>query len=76
MSKMKMPGFTAEASLFKASEYYHKTGMGIPGESMIQPAFGGTGCYSTCANWCDGDPDCLHCCRCVCNGGTPSRCCF
>jgi hypothetical protein len=70
MSKIKMPGFTAEASLFKASEYYHKIGMGIPGESMIQPA------SLSCDRLCHGDPDCEDCCECIRRGGKPRQCCW
>ncbi len=65
---MNLPGFTAEASLFKASEYYHKTRTTLPGKGMIQPAFWRGGCFKFCADQCD-DSYCMRSCICRCLGG-------
>jgi hypothetical protein len=65
---MNIPGFTAEASLFKVSEYYHKIGTDIPGDGTIQPAFWRGGCIKFCADQCH-NWDCMRSCICRCSGG-------
>jgi hypothetical protein len=34
------------------------------------------GSVSSCVKSCNGDEGCIHCCRCVAAGGSPTTCCF
>jgi len=67
---MTLPGFKAEASLYKMSESYRGAGGPVPSGGAVRPAI------SSCRQICQGDPDCLQCCLCIRRGGHPRQCCF
>ena len=67
---MKIPGFNAEASLYRTSRSYDVAGSLELSAGTVQPAF------SSCWQVCQGDPDCLQCCLCIRRGGHPWNCCF
>ncbi len=83
---MNIPGFNAEASLYRASGgHYHVAGslnqsaptiqpaltpIQMPKAPMVRPPRGG--CWAICG----GDPDCIDCCECLRHGGHPWECCF
>jgi hypothetical protein len=68
---MNMPGFNAEASLYKTSQSYHVAGsLDLPART-VQPAFGGP--RLSCVQICEGDSECVACCKCRRAGGG-SRC--
>jgi hypothetical protein len=62
---MKMPGFTAEASLYKIDEYYHGILIAPIDDMQVLPQFpchqvclitcGPKGCHKKC-HWVCGDP--------------------
>ena len=67
---MKIPGFTAEASLYKAKEPYQANGMGFGAEGAVKPAGRGFPC-SMCPDICAGGSGiCDRWCACACRGGT------
>ncbi len=74
---MRMPGFTAEASLYEASRWYGAAGSFGQSEGTAQPAFPfrRASCWAICAG--NPDPDaCVYCCECIRRGGHPWQCCF
>ena len=68
---MSMPGFNAEAAIYKSRQFYEMVGGFDLPASSVQPALG-----SSCWRACQGDPDCIECCLCVHRGGHPRECCF
>jgi len=68
---MKMPGFTADSSLYQPTQAYRTAGALGQVSDTVQPAS-----LATCLRWCHGDPDCIHCCVCISRGGSPRHCCF
>jgi hypothetical protein len=69
---MGIPGFTAALSLASgAREGNMAAEWGRVPE--VVPAILST---ISCVKMCDGDPDCIYCCRCVRAGGHPSHCCL
>jgi hypothetical protein len=71
---MTIPGFTAEASLFKGvdprpSRFRYELACVASG---VQPALARTSCFSTCDQICEGDiiGACMPWCLCRCHGGT------
>jgi hypothetical protein len=81
---MNMPGFTAEASVYKVKGHYHTTnipneGGGVSeGVRLAQMPFchrGRANCVLDCEARCDDDP--YYCginCRCCCSGRPPFTC--
>ena len=72
---MHTPVFTAEASLYRtrglygaADAYRDRLNAG-----NVEPA---SASARNCIKICEGDPDCLYCCRCLAAGGKASHCCF
>jgi hypothetical protein len=72
---MRMPGFNGDASLYQTSRSYRAAGGLDRSVGTIRPVVLSTA-LSSCISYCDGDPDCIFCCRCVSRGGHPSHCCF
>ena len=70
---MSMPGFTAEASLFKGivsmTSRFRRDLMSVA--SGVQPALRKPSCFSMCDQICEGDiiGACLPWCLCTCRGG-------
>jgi hypothetical protein len=68
---MNIPGFTAEASLYRKIERYRMAGAHAQADGAIQPAQRGN-CYWDCmANCTDLDYYCSVNCNCFCRGGPP-----
>jgi hypothetical protein len=66
---MKLPEFTAEASLYKTKELYRPNGILFGGEGAVKPARGGFPC-SMCDDICAGGTSiCDRWCACACRGG-------
>ncbi len=73
---MKLPGFTADVSLYTTEERYQTVKMTSQVEGAIQPAlFRGRGCMPNCIAQCQDDPFCYDNCRCICFGH-PGRTCW
>lgn len=54
MSTMHMPGFTAEASVYRTSQQYSMTEAHAPAGEAIRPAsFLDRRCYAACRSTCD-----------------------
>ena len=53
-NKKNLPGFTAEASLYKTSEHYHTIGTGTFVDGAIHPAVRDPECVDNCAIKCAG----------------------
>ncbi len=75
---MNMPGFTAEATLYRESGQYRTAGAHTRADGAIQPAiyrnYWYDRCYEDCWATCTDDPwYCDHNCDCFCKGGPP-RC--
>jgi hypothetical protein len=65
---MKIPGFTAEASLYTTEERYHMVQIISQAEGAIKPAQIIGGCMSRCMRSCGDDDFCYYDCRCICSG--------
>jgi len=76
---MNMPGFTAEASLYKTSRHYSMAGTVDQSSGTIYPAIlRGANCFRNCLNsLCvrEDDPYCYDNCQCICHG-IPGRTCW
>ena len=75
---MKIPGFTAETSVYAPHNRYRATMLGRGANTAVALAaaprqfFPGTNCYRNCLNSCDDDPYfCEVNCHCYCRGGPP-----
>ncbi len=72
---MNVPGFTAEASLYRTSRHYHIGRTAIHAEGTIQPAIRNPRCMEDCLDMCNSDPnlyefnDCNEACACACSSG-------
>ena len=53
MSTMHMPGFTAEASVYRTSRQYLMTEAPAQAGGTIHPAFLDRRCYTACRSTCD-----------------------
>jgi hypothetical protein len=72
MSTTHIPGFTAQASLYRATEYYQQGARSnfIQAGGVIEPAKRGFPC-SMCDDICAGGTGiCDRWCACACRGGT------
>jgi hypothetical protein len=71
---MNIPGFTAEASLYRDSGQYQMAGAHTHADGAIQPAISRSNCYWDCMASCDDLAYyCSVNCSCFCKGGPP-RC--
>jgi hypothetical protein len=71
----RIPGFTAEKALEQRMSLSYTGFVQSSAEgSFVEPTFSIR--WSSCNSICQGDPDCIQCCRCVRAGGHPSSCCF
>ena len=67
---MNLPGFKAEASLYKTKELYRANRIGFGAEGAVKPASKGFPC-SMCHHICAGGSIiCDRWCACACRGGT------
>jgi hypothetical protein len=75
---MRMPGFGAEASLYKGERGY-RSSLGAasanPTYSVVPQYFTRGACFQNCLMNSDGDPYAYQNCHCICYGH-PGRTCF
>lgn len=72
---MKMPGFSADASLYVTANQYRAGPHRTPQAGSIQPALTGNQCHKYCCGPSGCDDGCLDCCICIARGGKPQHCC-
>jgi len=73
--KMRMPAFSAEASLYQTSGYYRMVGAPIQAEGAIQLAAIGGSCWKTCMQeFGTNDPFASEDCKCICYGQPFKNC--
>lgn len=68
---MKIPGFDAEASIYKSPEHYaSQTASSGSSQPLVQPAVN-YGCIVACLSWCPGSGilGCSKFCRELCKSG-------
>ncbi|WP_428488259.1 hypothetical protein [Rhodopila sp.] len=68
---MRIPGFTAAASLEASAQSYLTIADRADGGG-VRPALSRQNCFRLCG----GDDDCVACCLCVQRGGNPTHCCI
>ena len=69
---MTIPGFNAQASLYKTSCSYYLAGPLDLSAGTVQPALHPDPCLQGCGD----DPACMDCCYCLRSGGDPEECCW
>ena len=74
LRSLRIPGFSAEASLYISPSTYRSNGGWGGANHAVQPMIASW--VQSCVKVCGGDPDCLDCCLCIRRGGHPNTCCF
>ncbi len=75
--QMNIPGFSAEASLYKSGRTYRLEGGLAQSAGVIHPAGGlSPSGLLQCLQSCGDDSDCFDCCICLARGGSAPQCCF